>query len=83
MNTLKVISYNVKGLHNPIKKTKILRQLRQVNCQIAFLQETHPSDAEHEKLKSWADKVYYSLTAQGDRKVSPYLYIDKLISQKP
>ncbi len=60
MNTLKVISYNVKGLHNPIKKKKILHQLRQVNCQIAFLQETRLSDAEHEKLKSWADKVYYS-----------------------
>lgn len=69
MDTLKVISYNVKGLHNPIKREKILRQLKQVNCQIAYLQETHLPDGEHEKLKkSWADKVYYSSHRSGRSK---------------
>ena len=51
MDTLKDISYNVKGLHNPIKRKKILHQLKQANCQIAYLQETHLPDGEHEKLK--------------------------------
>lgn len=47
----------------------ILRQLKQLNCQIAFLQETHLSDTEHEKLKrSWADKAYFSLHPSGKKK---------------
>lgn len=69
MNTLKIASYNVRGLHSPIKRKKILRQLKQINCQIAFLQETHLSDEEHEKLrKSWADKVYYSSHQSGRKR---------------
>lgn len=61
MGPLKVISYNVKGLHSPIKRKKILNQLKRNSCQIAFLQEAHLSEPEHEKLKkSWADKVFYS-----------------------
>ena len=58
----------MRGLCGPIKKKKILNQLRQMNCQIAFLQETHLSDVEHKKLKSWADKVYYSSHRSGRRK---------------
>lgn len=58
MGTLKNLSYNVKGLQSPVKRKKIMHQLKQVNCQIAFLQESHLSDVEHEKLKKpWADKV--------------------------
>lgn len=69
MNPLKLVSYNVRGLHSPIKRKKILRQLKQINCQIAFLQETHLSDKEHEKLtKSWADKVYFSSHQSGRRR---------------
>lgn len=51
MGTLKIISYNVKGLHSPVKTKKILYQLKRANCQIAFLQETHLPDLEHVKLK--------------------------------
>lgn len=69
MGSIKVVSYNVKGLHNPIKRKKILRQLKQIKYDIAFLQETHLSDSEHEKLrKSWADKVYYSSHPSGRKK---------------
>lgn len=72
MGSLKVINYNVKGLHSPIKRKKILNQLRRANCQIAFLQETHLPETEHEKQKkSWADKVFYSSHQSGrKRKVS-------------
>lgn len=51
MNPLTIISYNVKGLNSPIKKKKILLQLKHFKCQVAFLQETHLSDDEHLKLK--------------------------------
>ena len=71
MGSLKVVSYNVKGLHNPVKRKKILNQLKQYKCQIALLQETHLSDTEHEKLKkSWADKVFYSSHKHDTRKMA-------------
>lgn len=69
MGLLKIISYNVKGLHNPMKRKKILNQLKQYKCQIALLQETHLSDIKHEKLKkSWADKVFYSSHKSGKKR---------------
>lgn len=62
-------SFNVKGLHSPIKRKKVLLQLRQSKCQVALLQETQLSDAEHKKLnKSWADKVYYSSHCSGRKR---------------
>lgn len=69
MSSLKVVSYNVKGLHSPMKRKEILNQLKKYNCQIAYLQETHLSDSEHDKLKkSWADKVYYSSHQSGRKR---------------
>ena len=66
--TLKVISYNVKGLNNPVKRKKILTQLKQLHCQIAYLQESHLSDEEHKKLnRSWASQVFYSSHPSGRR----------------
>lgn len=59
----------VRGLHSPIKRKKVLNQLRQTGCQIAFLQETHLPDMEHDELKrSWADKVYYSSHKSGRKR---------------
>lgn len=51
------MSYNLRGLHSPIQRKKVFDQLRRAGCQVAFLQETHLSDKEHEKLKrSWAGR---------------------------
>uniref|UniRef100_A0A3B5QIH9 exodeoxyribonuclease III n=1 Tax=Xiphophorus maculatus TaxID=8083 RepID=A0A3B5QIH9_XIPMA len=69
MSTLTVTSFNVKGLHSPTKRKKVLLQLRQSKYQVALLQETHLSDVEHTKLnKSWADKVYYSSHCSGRKR---------------
>uniref|UniRef100_A0A8C5PIJ7 Reverse transcriptase domain-containing protein n=1 Tax=Leptobrachium leishanense TaxID=445787 RepID=A0A8C5PIJ7_9ANUR len=38
---LKLLSYNVRGLNTPQKRTKILRELRAQRTMVAFLQETH------------------------------------------
>lgn len=47
----------------------MLHQLKQINCEVAFLQETHLSDVEHEKLRrSWADKTFYSSHPSGRKK---------------
>lgn len=40
---LKIISFNVNGVLNPIKRSKILSKLKKEKAQIAFLQETHES----------------------------------------
>ncbi|KAI4902240.1 hypothetical protein NFI96_015028 [Prochilodus magdalenae] len=51
MDSLNCISYNVKGISSPIKRKKILNQLKKLNCSVAMLQETHLSENEHLKLK--------------------------------
>lgn len=45
------MSFNVNGVLNPQKRTKILSKLRKEKIQIALIQETHLSETEHLKLK--------------------------------
>lgn len=61
MNKLNFVSYNVHGLNHPIKRKKILSQLKKLQCSIALLQETHLTDTEHKKLKrEWVNQVFYA-----------------------
>lgn len=61
MNKVIFGSYNVHGLNHPIKRKKILNQLKKLKCLIALLQETHLSGEENEKLKrEWVNQVYYA-----------------------
>uniref|UniRef100_A0A8C5PLK8 Endonuclease/exonuclease/phosphatase domain-containing protein n=1 Tax=Leptobrachium leishanense TaxID=445787 RepID=A0A8C5PLK8_9ANUR len=39
--SLKLLTYNVRGLNTPQKRTKILRELRAQKAAVAFIQETH------------------------------------------
>ena len=45
---VKFISFNVNGLLNPIKCSKILTQMRKEQAHVVYLQETHLNDKEHE-----------------------------------
>lgn len=68
MDSIRVISYNVKGLHGPVKSKKILNELKHLNCTIAFIQESPLSDSEHMKLKrSWTSQLYFSSHSSGRR----------------
>ena len=51
MNSLNCISYNVKGLGNPVKRKKILNQLKKLHGSIAVIQEAHLSEIEHQRFK--------------------------------
>ena len=44
INDLKVVSFNVNGLNNKIKRVSILQSLKQYKIDIAMLQETHTVD---------------------------------------
>lgn len=77
MNGLTVVSYNIKGLGNPVKRKKILNQLKTLNTSIAMLQETHLSEAEHLKLKrDWVEHIY-SASHEGGRKRGVAILIRK------
>ena len=69
MNGLTVVSYNIKGLGSPIKRKKILSQLKALHCSIAMLQETHLFEVELTlKLKrDWVEQIY-SASHKGGRK---------------
>lgn len=58
---IKILSLNVNGLGNPVKRAKIMTKLKKEKTQINFLQETHLTKAEHEKLKKFGYKnTFYS-----------------------
>lgn len=71
INSIKLCTFNVKGIHHPIKRKKILSFLKKDKIQIAFLQETHLVDKEHIKLKrDWVGQVYYSSFSSNSRGVA-------------
>lgn len=71
MNKLNVISYNINGINHPIKRKKILSQLKKLNCSIALLQETHLDEKEHLKLRrEWVGQIFSSAYKEGKKKRS-------------
>lgn len=58
-NRLKIVSWNVKGLHTPNKRMSILRHLKRLRTDVTLLQETHPS-ADNLTHKLWVGEVYGS-----------------------
>ena len=68
-HTLKFTSWNVKGLNQPVKRSKVLHHLQSLGTHIAFLQETHLKTDNHSLLpKQWVGQMYpshYSCKARG------------------
>ena len=61
MRKLTCVSWNVRGINSPIKRKKLLTYLKRQKVDIAFIQESHFSDAEHLKLhRDWVGKVFFS-----------------------
>ena len=60
-HTLKFTSWNVKGLNQPVKRSKVLHHLQSMGTHIAFLQETHLKTDNHSLLhKRWVGQMYHS-----------------------
>lgn len=51
MSHLKIVSWNVRGINSPAKRSKILNHLKKLKADICLLQETHLLESEHKKLK--------------------------------
>lgn len=70
-NKVKMCTFNVKGVHHPIKRKKLLNFLKKDKIQIALLQETHLQDKEHLKLKrEWVGQVFFSSYSSNSRGVA-------------
>lgn len=69
MSNISLLSLNINGLNNPVKRGKVILKMRKVKAQIIFLQETHLSKKEHEKLKKFGyRKTYYSTCRQSRKR---------------
>ena len=83
MVALNFVSYNIKGINNPIKRKKLFGQLKNLNCSIALIQETHLSDKEHLKLKrEWVDQVYSASYKNGKKRGVAILFHKSVYFQK-
>lgn len=61
MNKLQLCTFNVRGIHNPIKRRNIFTCLKNDGIDIVMLQETHPDDKEHRNLQQGAfGQAYFS-----------------------
>lgn len=55
------MSWNVKSLNHPIKRKRVFTHLKQLNTDIAFLQETHIRTADLFRIrKGWVGQLYHS-----------------------
>lgn len=67
---IKIATYNVNGLGNPIKRNKIISKLKKEEIEVALLQETHLTHVEHDKLKKWRFKQFSSSCSQSSERSS-------------
>lgn len=58
---LRFLSWNVKGINNPIKRSRVFTHLKLLNSDVIYLQETHLRLNEHNKLKKqWIGQIFSS-----------------------
>lgn len=66
---VKFVSFNVNGLNGPVKRKRVLTHLKKLKIDIAFLQETHLTAQEHNKLRrDWVGHVvssFFNTKARG------------------
>lgn len=80
LNQIRITSFNVNGIPNPIKRAKILTKLKREKSDIVYLQETHLSQLEHNKLNRMGFKFVFSSAHTSGRRRGVAILISKKIS---
>ena len=58
-STTRYLSWNVRGLNSPIKRSKVLSHLKRLIADVVFSQEMHLRDKDQVRLKSpWVSDVF-------------------------
>lgn len=58
---LRLISWNIRGMGNPVKRSKVFTHLKRLNSAIVFLQETHLRIRDQYRLHCpWVSHVFLS-----------------------
>lgn len=66
--TLRLVTWNVKGVNSAITSSKILMHLRDLKADIIFLQETHLRTSDTPRLKrAWMGHLFHSKFSQKAR----------------
>lgn len=78
----RIITLNVNGLQNPIKRSKLIAKMKRENQHIIFWQETHLVQTEHEKLRKLGFKnTFYSSYTKGHARGVAILISNKVTFQ--
>ena len=58
---VRFISWNVKSMNGPVKRSRVFTHLKNLKADIMFLQETHLKTTDHARLhKPWIGQVFHS-----------------------
>lgn len=58
---LRFISWNIRGMGNLVKRSKVFTHLKRLNSAIVFLQETHLRKKDHHRLHCpWVSQIFHS-----------------------
>lgn len=75
MQYYNIQTLNVNGTKNPIKRSYIISKFKREQVGIGFLQETHLSNEEHEKIKKMGyRKTYFAFHRSGKKEGWPFLH---------
>ena len=80
MCSISLVSLNVNGLNNPIRRSKVILKMRKLKAQVIFFQETHLSQEEHEKLKKFGYRNTYYSTCKRSRKRGVAIMIQNAVN---
>lgn len=79
----KIATYNINGVLNPIKRTKVLNKMNKERVEVVFLQETHLTQREHVKLKRKGyNQIFASSYKKGHRRGVAILVSGKISFEK-
>ena len=58
---IRFLSWNIRGIHNPVKRSRVFAHMKTLGSDVIFLQETHLRSSECSKLKrAWIGQLFCS-----------------------